>query len=248
MTLPEGWVGGLEKAMIIGIDARSFFEPAPSPAAHAVLALYDELTRELTTARFVFFYQHNRWRSGWREFADRFREVVNRENVRCECVPLEADIADTWLHVRLPLCARERHLSCLHLPEGIAPTWCPVPMVLNLNPRQVQSALQKRQDGLMLARSWRRAALAGASFVVANQHDASEISGALEIRIGQLFVDAGIHPDGLGESPSESRWPNPLQTQRSKEVWKLSVDAAQIAFSVARQASAHASRIPATME
>lgn len=232
--------------MIIGLDARSFFDPAPSPKAHATLALYDQLTQRHPEWRFLVLYQNNRWRSGWHEFAERFRDMVNRPNVRCEGVPLDADVADTWLHVRLPLCARERRMSMLHLPDGVPPTWCPVPMLLDIDTEQAQAVMGKDalRDGLTLGRAWTRAALSGAIFMVAGDIAPQEFAEKCQLPSDQ--VRAGpIHSPvpTLDDDGGRSAWPPRTEIEYRLAEWLVAIEAGKSAGRRAREANLPSKRL-----
>jgi hypothetical protein len=175
--------------MLIGLEVRNFFEAQPSIRAHGLLSVFEQMVAAHPGWRFTLLYRTNHWRTGWQGFAQRLRALLERPTVRSVAVPLDADPADSWLHVRLPMAARELGLNALFAPDSV-PAWSPVPVVGEIS-RERWLAARAAPPGSVAGvalRLWTKALARGTSFLVEDEDIAEWIWSQPNASPGQVEI------------------------------------------------------------
>lgn len=115
--------------MRIGLDARTMFAPQARGTGRNLRDVLRRLSAASPTDTYLLYHRRDRRAPNDGDMRDWLRgsNVVAR---RIEC---PGDRFDAWLHARMPLAAWFDRLNVLHAPAGVAPAWCPVPLVVTIH-------------------------------------------------------------------------------------------------------------------
>lgn len=117
--------------MIIGLDARTIFSPAPRGTGRNLFDAYQIIPRLRPDWRFILYHERPAHGSPLAEHGE--RNTVWAGNLRTRRLRMPGARFDAWLQLRLPWAARCDGVDLLHVPANAAPIWCPVPFVATVH-------------------------------------------------------------------------------------------------------------------
>jgi len=112
----------------IGLDARSMVMPRLRGTGRNLVDVYRLLPSLRPEWEFILYHQRPLARAAQVE-----NPPWRHSNVRLRQIDLPGDRFDAWLHVRMPVAAKQDHVTLCHFPANEAPVWCPTPFVVTIH-------------------------------------------------------------------------------------------------------------------